>query len=145
MSYFDSAYIAKFYLDEPESEDVRRLAESLGQVHCAVIGGAEVAAVFHRKFREGAFDVSAFREVMAQFTDDCQQGLWTWLPLTVALAAKAAAAFARLPRPVFLRAADALHLTCAQEHGLREIYTTDRHMSSAAPHFRLRPVTVGRP
>ena len=142
MSYFDSAYIAKFYLDEPESEAVRRLAESLGQVHCAVIGQIEVAAAFHRKFREGAFDAGAFREVMAQFDDDCGQGLWTWLPLTTALAAKAAAAFARLPRPVFLRAADAVHLICAQEHGLREIYTSDRHMSSAARHFRLKPMTV---
>ena len=80
MSYFDSAYIAKFYLDEPESEAVRRLAESLGQVRCAQIGHVEVAAVFHRKFREGAFDAGAFREVMAQFDDDCGQGLWTWHP-----------------------------------------------------------------
>ena len=142
MSYFDSAYIAKFYLDEPESETVRRLAESLGQVRCAVIGQIEVAAVFHRKFREGAFNAGAFREVMAQFDDDCGQGLWTWFPLTAALAAKAAAAFVRLPRPVFVRAADALHLMCAQEHGLREIYTNDRHMSAAARHFRLKPMTV---
>jgi len=88
VSYFDSSYIAKFYLDEPESEAVRRSAESLGQVRCAVIGQIEVAAVFHRKFREGAFDAGAFREVMAQFDDDCGQGLWTWLPLTTALAAK---------------------------------------------------------
>ena len=142
MSYFDSAYIAKFYLDEPESEAVRRLAESLGQVRCAQIGHVEVAAVFHRKFREGAFDTGAFREVTAQFDDDCGQGLWTWLPLTSALVQRAAAAFSNLPRPVFLRAADALHLTCAQEHGLREIYTNDRHMSSAARHFRLKARTV---
>ena len=142
MSYFDSAYIAKFYLDEPESEIVRGLAEALGQVHCSVIGQIEVAAVFHRKLREGAFTAGAFREVMAQFDDDCGQGLWTWLPLTTALAAKSAAAFVRLPRPVFLRAADALHLMCAQEHGLREIYTNDRHMTAAARHFRLKPMTV---
>jgi predicted nucleic acid-binding protein len=142
VSYFDSSYIAKFYLDEPESEAVRRLAESLGQVRCAVIGQIEVAAVFHRKFREGAFDAGAFREVMAQFDDDCGQGLWTWLPLTTALAARTTAAFARLPRPVFLRAVDALHLICAQEHGLPEIYTNDRHMSAAARHFRLKPMTV---
>ena len=142
MSYFDSSYIAKFYLDEPESEAVRHLAESLGQVRCAAIGQIEVAAVFHRKLREGAFEASAFREVMAQFDDDCGQGLWTWLPLTTALAAGAAAAFARLPRPVFLRAADAVHLICAQEHGLPEIYTNDRHMSVAARHFRLKPRSV---
>ena len=142
MSYFDSSYIAKFYLDEPESEAVRGLAESLGQVRCAVIGQIEVAAVFHRKLREGAFDAGAFREVMGQFDDDCGQGLWTWLPLTAALAARAAAAFTRLPRPVFLRAADALHLICAREHGLAAIYTNDRHMSSAARYFRLKPLTV---
>lgn len=143
MSYFDSSYIAKFYLDEPESEAVRRLAESLGQVRCAVIGRAEVAAVFHRKFREGAFEGGAFREVIAQFDDDCGQGLWTWLPLTSSVVAKVAAVFARLPRTVFLRAADALHLMCAQEHGLLEIYTNDRQMSAAARHFRLKPLTVG--
>jgi hypothetical protein len=98
--------------------------------------------VFHRKLREGAFDAVAFREVMGQFDDDCGQGLWTWLPLTTALAARTVVAFARLPRPVFLRAADALHLICAQEHGLREIYTNDRRMSAAARHFRLKPITV---
>jgi predicted nucleic acid-binding protein len=142
VSYFDSAFIAKFYLDEPESESVRRLAESLGQVRCAQIGHIEVAAVFHRKFREGAFDAGAFREVMAQFDDDCGQGLWTWLPLTSALVQRAAVAFTHLPRPVFLRAADALHLTCAQEHGLRAIYTNDRHMAAAARHFRLKAMTA---
>jgi predicted nucleic acid-binding protein len=142
VSYFDSSYIAKFYLDEPDSEGVRRLAESLGQVRCAVIGQIEVAAVFHRKFREGAFDAGAFREVMAQFNDDCDQGLWTWLPLTTALAARAVTAFARLPRPLFLRAADALHLICAEEHGLSEIYTNDRHMLGVARHFRLKAVTI---
>jgi hypothetical protein len=142
VSYFDSSYIAKFYLDEPESEAVRRLAESLGQVHCSVIGQIEVAAVFHRKLREGAFDPAAFREVMGQFDDDCGQGLWTWLPLTSTLAATTTAAFARLPRRVYLRAGDALHLICAQEHGLPEVYTNDRHMSAAARHFRLKPMTV---
>jgi uncharacterized protein len=143
VSYFDSAYIAKFYLDEPDSEAVRRLAESLGHVRCAVIGQTEVAAVFHRKLREGAFDDAAYREVIAQFDDDCGQELWTWLPLTPALAARAARAFERLPKAVCLRAADALHLICAQEHGLQEIYTNDRHMSAGARHFKLKAVTVG--
>jgi len=144
VSYFDSAYIAKFYLDEPESDAVRRLAESLGVVRCAAIGRVEVAAAFHRKLREGALDLSEFREVSAQFDEDCVQGLWTWLPITDAVSATAAAAFARLPRSVFLRGADALHLTCAREHGLPEVYTNDRHMQAAARHFRLRPLTVGR-
>jgi predicted nucleic acid-binding protein len=142
VTYFDSSYIAKFYLDEPESAAVRRLAESLGYIRCAVIGQIEVGAVFHRKLREGAFDAAAFRQILAQFNDDCGQGLWTWLPITTALAAASVEAFARLPPRVFLRAADALHLVCAREHGLQEIYTNDRHMSAAARLFRLKPMSV---
>ena len=143
MSYFDSAYVAKFYLEEPDSEAVRRLAESLGQVHCIVLGQLEVVAVFRRKFRGNAFEEATFREVMAQWGHDCAHGGWSWLPVSAALVARAARTFQRLPKSVFLRAVDALHLTCAREHGLREIYTNDRHMSSAARHFRLRAGAVG--
>jgi predicted nucleic acid-binding protein len=142
VSYFDSAYIAKFYLDEPDSEAVRRLAESLGQVHSIALGQLEVAAAFHRKFREGAFDEAAYREVMAQFADDCGAGLWTWLPMSGTLVARAATVFERLPKSVFVRAVDALHLTCVREHGFRDIYTNDRHMSAAARHFRVKALSV---
>ena len=64
------------------------------------------------------------------------------LPVTPALADKTAAVCARLPRTAFLRAADAVHLISAREHGLPEIYTNDRHMSAAAHHFRLKVRTV---
>ena len=131
-----------WYIVHTYSGFEKKVAESLGQVRCAVIGQVEVAAVFHRKLREGAFDTGTFREVIAQFDDDCGQGLWTWLPLTTALAAMTVAALARLPRPVFLRSADAVHLSCAHEHGFPEIYTNDRHMSAAARYFRLKPLTV---
>ena len=142
MSYFDSAFIAKFYLDEPESEAIRALAESLGEVHCVAIGRIEVATVFHRKWREGAFSASAFREVSDQFSDDCAASLWQWLPLTVPLVEAAAHAVRRMPRTMFLRSADALHLTCAREHGFRSIYSNDRHVLAAARYFKLKGVNT---
>ena len=91
MSYFDSAYIAKFYVDEPESDAVRRLAETLARVHCCALGRIEVVGVFHRKWREGAFSEREFREVSAQFADDCTAGLWIWLSVTDRLVANALA------------------------------------------------------
>lgn len=138
MSYFDSAFIAKFYLEEPESDAIRKLAESIGEVHCVLFGRLEVASAFHRKWREGAFFDAAFREISDQFADDCAAGLWQWLPASGALVEAASAAIRRLPKTVFLRSADALHLTCAREHGFDAIYSSDRHVLAAAPHFKLK-------
>jgi len=142
VGYLDSGYIAKFYVDEPDSPSVRRLGEALGEVYCAGLGRAEVAAALHRKLREGVFAEAAFRELMAQFADDCAQGLWTWIPVTGAVLEATVAAIRRAPKSVFLRAADAIHLACARQSGFTEIYTGDRHMTVAAPHFRLRAVSV---
>jgi hypothetical protein len=41
------------------------------------------------------------------------------------------------PSGVYLRAADAVHLTTAQDLGEHEIWTNDRHMLAAASHFGL--------
>jgi predicted nucleic acid-binding protein len=142
MSYFDSAFIAKFYVDEPESDAIRQLSESLADVHCVLLGRLEVASVFHRKWREGAFPDAAFREVSDQFADDCAAGLWQWLPITPALVEAATRAIRFLPKTVFLRSADALHLTCAREHGFEEIYSSDRHVLDAARHFKLKGIGV---
>ena len=142
MSYFDSGYIAKFYVDEPDSAAVRRLAESLGEVHCSALGRAEVAAALHRKLREGVFGDAAFREILSQFEDDCSRGLWTWIPVTTAVLAAALAIIRHVPRSVFLRGADAVHLSCARESGFTEVYTGDRHMTVAAAHFRVNAVAI---
>ena len=47
-----------------------------------------------------------------------------------------------LPKSISLRSADALHLACAREHGLRDVYTNDRHMTAAAPHFHVSAIAV---
>lgn len=142
MSYFDSAYIAKFYVDEPESDAVRQLAESLGRVHCNALGRIEVTSVFHRKWREGAFTVREYREVTAQFVDDCNAGLWTWLSVTDSLIANTAEAVRSLGKTIVIRTVDALHLVCAREHGLQRVYSNDRHMLLAATAFGVEAKAV---
>jgi len=64
------------------------------------------------------------------------------LPVTSALIEAQVHRMATLPATVLLRAADALHLACAAEAGLREVYSSDRHLVAAAPHFGLRAVTL---
>ena len=142
MTYFDSAYLAKFYLAEPETTAVRAKAEGDGDVACSVIGQAETLSVFHRKLREGALSPTEFAAVCDQFEADCVAGLWQWLDLTGEVLDELKARLRALPVTVFLRAADAIHLATAGKHGCREVYSNDRHLTTAAVHFGLRAITV---
>lgn len=82
MLYFDAAFIAKFYLEEPESEAVRALAEDSTGVVSLVIGRLETELVFSRKLREGTLTTRGRETLIAQFQVDCEEGLWSWLPVT---------------------------------------------------------------
>jgi predicted nucleic acid-binding protein len=142
MIYFDSCYLVKLYLMEPDSARVRARAEASDGLACCATGRGEVVATFHRHFREKRLMRREFRQLAAQVEVDLEAGLWTALPVTSSLIEAQARRMAALPAEVFLRAADALHLACAADAGLREIYSSDRHLAAAAPYFGLRPVRL---
>ena len=68
--------------------------------------------------------------------------MWHWFRVTSDLLERARKAVLDLPSTVFVRSGDALHLACAEEQGLREVYTNDRHMLQAAKHFHVTGVNV---
>ena len=72
MVYFDSAYIAKFYVSAPESDRVRTLAEREGKVCCSTIGRVETAQAFHRKLRESKATKAECAALFEQFETDCE-------------------------------------------------------------------------
>lgn len=123
---------------ETGSEVVREYAEAAGSFACCEIVQVELAAVFHRHFREGRLTSHRYGVVVRQFEADLDQGLWIWLSLGPALLAAALRRFKGLSAKFFLRAADALHLACAESNGFSEIFTNDRHMLAAAAAFGLR-------
>lgn len=135
MSYWDAAYLAKFYLNEPESDRVRALAEAEGEASCSRFGYLETVSVFHRKLREGALDRAAFREVSGQLEADCDAGLWTWLPVSPAVLQLAASTLLGLPKSVALRSGDALHLATARANGIAKVYSNDVRLLGAARYF----------
>lgn len=140
MIYFDTAYLAKCYLNEAGADKVRALAAESPLIGCCQTGEVELAAVFHRHLREGKITQVQFQIALEQFISDQAAGVWTWFPVTKALLEESAGVFHTLSPAVFLRAADALHLTCARRNGLKEIYTNDRHMLLACEAFGM----VGR-
>ena len=141
MNYLDVSYILRLYVEDQGWENVRALAAQ-APVACGLHGHAEVVAAFHRKFREGAFTLPGFKQVLDQFELDCDNDAYRWLPLSPAVVARVKEAYRILPASVFLRAADALHLACASENQLREIYSNDQRLLDAAKHFALKGVNI---
>jgi len=136
--YFDTAYLAKCYLNEAGADKVRELATTSPEIACCQSGEVELTAVFHRHLREGKLSSKEFRVTIAQFIADQAAGVWTWLPVTSELLSESSQVFHRLDASLFVRAADAIHLTCARRNGFREVYTNDRHMLAACESFQIQ-------
>jgi predicted nucleic acid-binding protein len=137
VSYWDTAYIAKFYLDEPESDRVRALAEAEGQATCSRFGYLETVSVFHRKLREGMLRPAELRELCGQLEADSETGLWSWLPVSPAVIQLAGATFRGLPKGVALRAGDALHLATARVNEIAKVFSNDVRLLAAARYFEI--------
>jgi len=138
--YFDTSYIAKFYFNEPESPRVRALVRKADIVHSSLWALAEFHAVLHRRMREGGSSPSDARQLSLRFSKHIEDGLWNLIPVNEALLRRTSALMMSAPRDLFMRTADAVHLTTAQELGESDVWTNDRHMLAAAHYFGL----VGR-
>ncbi len=135
MLYFDSNYILKCYLPEPDAHLVRALAARPVAKCCSMWGRVEVVAALHRKLREGSLTRSSQKLLWTRFEVDEAAGVWTWLPFDQAVQKAVAQTCLKLDAPVFIRAGDALHLVTAALHGFPEIYSHDKHLLKAAPEF----------
>jgi predicted nucleic acid-binding protein len=140
--YFDAAYIAKCYLNEPGADRVREVAYGADGLASCELARLEFASILKRHVRERHVTRREMTTILRDFVEDEQNGVWKWLGVTSALLEKARTAVIKIPGTVFLRSGDALHLACAEEHGFQEVYTNDRHMLKAARHFHLTGVNV---
>jgi predicted nucleic acid-binding protein len=140
--YFDSTYIIKCYLAEPGTAEVLALAQSHPGRACALHGRLEFFSAVKRHLRDGNLAAGKADEVLHQFVRDEAADLWSFLPLPRSLIESACMRLGALPGRVLCRAADALHLTCAAVNGFHAIYSNDRHLLAAAPHFGLEGLDV---
>ena len=135
--YFDTAYLGKCYWNEPDGGLVRELASRADGLYSSAICIAEMACLAHRKVREGPItpaDAVIRRDL---FLEDVNNGVITAVPVTERLLRRVEATTRALPPSCYLRTFDALHLVTAADSGFIEVWTNDRHMLTAAPHFGL--------
>jgi len=142
MIYFDTSYLAKCYLSERGSSQVRELAASDGKVACSAYGRIELASTFHRNLRQRTITASEFRLIWKQYDRDEENRIWTWLSVSQEQLADVVVCFRKLAPSVYLRSGDALHLACAVEHGFKKIYSNDGHLLAAAKVFKMKGINV---
>jgi predicted nucleic acid-binding protein len=132
MIFCDTSAAAKLYVPERESAAVRRLLEAEDEVCLSELARVELAAVFHRRLREGRWSRNDYLTATRQFSLDEIGGFWTWLRLDREIVDAAAKLFGTLPQTVFLRSADCLHLATALHHNFSQICSYDAHQAAAA-------------
>jgi predicted nucleic acid-binding protein len=132
--YLDSAYLAKYYVNEPDAGMVRKLIQSAPGVCSSSWALPEVTCFFHRHVREGSLTPAQGHELIDLFRDHVDSNVWNLVPITSALLRTTATIIRGLPRAMPLRAGDAIHLATALDVGEREIWTNDRHLLAAAQH-----------
>jgi predicted nucleic acid-binding protein len=135
--YFDTDYLGKCYWNEPDGRPVRELAQRADGLYSSAICIAEMACLAHRKVREGPVTPADALIRRNLFLEDVTTGVVTAVPVTDRLLRKVEAATRALPQSCYLRTFDALHLVTAVDSGFLEVWTNDRHMLAAAPHFGL--------
>jgi len=143
--YFDSAYVAKFYLHEPDSDAVRGLADEAEALHSSEWCLAEMACALQRQVREGALTRAEAADARRIFREHVAAGGWVLEPVTRNLLDEVDAVVYTVPADVFLRAGDALHLVSARAAGFSEIWSNDRHLLRAARYFGLKGRTISSP
>lgn len=135
MYYFDSAYVAKCYLNDPDSERVRALVREPVELVSSSICIAEVSCAIHRRIRQKALTRRQGQELCDLFRAHAKDGVWTLVPLSDRLLWDVSDVLKTTPPGVFVRAGDAIHLVSARHRGFADIWTNDRHVLSAAAHF----------
>lgn len=145
MIYWDTSYLAKLYVREVGTEQVLQTFAHQGGFVCCEHGRLELMTAFKRHQRERLLSAAELRVLWTRHEQDLANGLIRYLPLPSALIEHTCRTVFLLPSSVFLRTADALHLACAADAGLKEIYSHDRHLLAAAPHFGLKGLDIISP
>jgi len=110
LIYLDSTCLVRLYFEDAGYERVRQLAAT-DAIACAQHGRAEVISAFHRKLRERAVSARLYEITLRQFVNEMRAGAFRWLPLSESVFERVELMYASLPAAIFLRAADALHLS----------------------------------
>ena len=129
--YADTSALAKWYLNEPRSEDFEDFIGQQRSVAISRLVVVEFHCLLARRRRAGEFSSRIQGQIVERFHDHIGQGFLYVHPLEDGHAVSAVELLARLPQHP-LRTLDALHLAIARDLRVDILATADRIMAGAA-------------
>jgi predicted nucleic acid-binding protein len=129
--YFDTSALAKWYLNEPRSDEVEAYLQTHGPVAISWLTVVEMRSLLARRRRERHFDAELEWRVFATFQQDVRAGHLILHPMEGDPAALAVSLLGDLPS-LPLRTLDALHLAVAKGIRADTLATADKLMAEAA-------------
>ena len=82
MIYFDAAYVAKCYLNEPGADRVREVAYGADGLASCELARLEFASILKRHVREHHVTRREMTAILKEFEDDEKNGVWQWFGVT---------------------------------------------------------------
>src|SRR5439155_14235255 len=100
--YFDAAYIAKCYLNEPGADRVREVAYGAAGLASCELARLEFASILKRHVREHHVTLGEMTRILKEFDEDEKNGVWQWFGVTSERLEKARRAVVDIPSTVFV-------------------------------------------
>ena len=101
MIYFDTAYIARGYLNEPGADRVREVAYGADGLASCKLARLEFASILRRHVREHHVTRREMTAIVKELEEDESNGVWQWCGVTSELLEKARKAVLDLPGTAF--------------------------------------------
>ena len=136
MQYWDSSALVKLYLAEADSAEFDHLMSRAGRaIATSTIAAAELLCTAYRKESDGDLRSGGAAVAVGSFEKHCRTGRIVQIPYDE----KVLARVDRLvqlaltgPRPLMLRALDAIHIATAVEARATAMVATDRRLREMA-------------
>lgn len=137
--YLDTSALAKWYFNEPFSEQVEEYLSTQSHALISALTIVEMRSLLLRRRRAGELTPALVERVWATFREDQAVGALTVLEVGNEHLQAAARLLDRLEAP--LRTLDAMHLALVESSGTRTCATADRILAAGARELGLEVTT----
>ncbi len=140
--YFDTSALAKWYINERDSEEVEAFLRDHGPVAISFLTSVEMRSLLTRRRKNRDFNPEMEMRIWATFNDDIQRKHLILLAVSEDIFHTATNIIAMLP-DISMRTLDALHLAVCLSHDVKGIATADKIIADSASMLGMDVVKFG--